>query len=325
MNQAKLKKTVYIQFRGGLGNQLFQYFAGEFLNSTFNVQVKYIYRGKSNPHHKTFSNIDSFYLKSDFVHYYSLKFFFILLKSVLRAPTIIKMYFTSKLTIKNWKSKILFDKIYDEKALSFQKEVELLNTCLSDSKSRVFYLRGLFMNFGFFDSQPPKNLILKNPSNWYQQFIKESSLIKPIILHVRLGNYLNKTRLDHGVLSLEYYRAALNYLRKSYASNEVWVISDQTAKAKILLTPIIDSSFNFRFDSEDKDPAEVLLAMSTGVGLITSNSTFSLWSGKLSCDSSSIVVPHPFYKNFTITNDILGPYFKIKSNWLTQMEINKLL
>jgi hypothetical protein len=325
MNQAGLKKTVYIQFRGGLGNQLFQYFAGEFLKSKFNVQVKYIYRSKSNPHHKTFSNIDSFNLKSHFINYYSLKFFFILSKSVLRAPTFIQMYFTGKLTIKNWKNKILFENIYDEKALGFQKEIESLNTWLSDSKSRVFYLRGLFMNFGFFDSQPSKNLILKKPSRWYQQFIEESSLKKPIILHVRLGNYLNKTRLDQGVLSLEYYQAALNYLRKSYASNEVWVISDAIAKAKILLTPIIDSSFNFRYDSEDKDPAEVLLAMSTGVGLITSNSSFSLWSGKLSRDSSSIVVPHPFYKNLAVADDILEPWFKVNSNWLTQMQINKLL
>ena len=235
------------------------------------------------------------------------------------------MYFTGKLTLNNWKSKILFGNIYDEKALDFQNEIESLNTWLSDDKSRVFYLRGLFMNFGFFDSQPSKNLILKNPSEWYQQFIKESSLTKPIILHVRLGNYLNKTRLDHGVLSLEYYQAALNYLRKSYVSNDVWVISDQTAKAKILLTPIIDSSFNFRYDSEDKDPAEVLMAMSTGVGLITSNSTFSLWSGKFSYDPSSIVVPHPFYKNFAITDDILEPWFKVNSSWLTQLQINKLL
>ena len=201
-----------------------------------------------------------------------------------------------KFVTRDSKVNILFDSIYDEKYIGFQEEIDAIKIWLLNSKSRVFYLRGLFQDFVYFDSQPRKDLNLKNPSTWYQQFREESRVTKPIILHVRLGDYLQGSGVTLGVLSLEYYKNALNLIREKYPNNEVWVFSNETAKAKILLTPIIDSSFRFINEAEGKDPAEVLLAMSLGQALIVSNSTFSLWSAKISHDLNLIVIPEPFFK-----------------------------
>ena len=326
MYQTKVTKTVFILIRGGLGNQLFCYFAGEFLNSTFNVQVKYIYNANSNRHDKANSKINSFDLQSDFINTNSLKFYSIAIKLMLKTPIKSTRKILNKFITQNSKVNILFRDIYDEKFTDSGKESESIGLWLNSSKSRVFYLRGLFQDFFYFDNQPKKNLILKNPSMWYQKFSEKSLDIKPIILHVRLGDYLKEGESHLGVLSVEYYKNALNLLKDRYPNNEVWVFSNQTAKAKILLTPIIDSSFKFIYEAENKDPAEVLLAMSLGQALIVSNSTFSLWSAKVSPKLNSIVIPEPFFKNLPFYLEApLESWFKQNSKWLTQDDTNKLL
>jgi len=326
MNQAKVNKTVFILIRGGLGNQLFCYFAGQFLNSAFNVQIKYIYNAKSNRHGKANSKIDSFDLQSDFIDSNSLKFYFIAIKLILKAPITSTRKIINQFLNQNSKVNILFDNIYDEKFIGFQKESEAIKIWLFNSKSKVFYLRGLFQNFVYFDNQPRKDLNLKSPSAWYQQFSGELGAAMPIILHVRLGDYLKEGESQLGVLSVEYYKNALILLREKYPTSEVWVFSNQTAKAKILLTPIIDSSFKFIYEAEDKNPAEVLLAMSLGQALIVSNSTFSLWSAKVSSNLNSIVIPEPFFQTLPF---YLGTYLeswsKINSKWLSQEDISALL
>ena len=70
-----IKKVIYINIRGGLGNQLFCYFNGEFIKTKFHVQVNYIYNAKSNVHDKLNSKINSFNLGSDFINTKSLKFY----------------------------------------------------------------------------------------------------------------------------------------------------------------------------------------------------------------------------------------------------------
>lgn len=326
MNKIKVNKTIFILTRGGLGNQLFCYFAGEFLKSSFNVRVKYIYNAKSNRHDKTNSKIHSFDLYSDVMESNSLKFYFTAIKLMLKAPVSSKRKILNKFMTQSSKVNLLFNNIYDEKYIGFQKEIEAIESWLFNSKSKVFYLRGLFQDFVYFDNQPQKFLNLKNPSMWYQQFSEESRVAKPIILHVRLGDYLQGSGVTLGVLSLEYYENALNILREKYPNNEVWVFSNETAKAKILLKPIIDSRFKFIYEAESKDPAEVLLAMSLGQALIVSNSTFSLWSAKMSPELNSIVIPKPFFKVLPFYSEtFLHSWSKIDAKWLTQEAVDKLL
>ena len=56
------KKKIYINLRGGLGNQLFCYFVGEYLRQQFEVTIVYVYHSKSNVHHRFNSKINSFNL-----------------------------------------------------------------------------------------------------------------------------------------------------------------------------------------------------------------------------------------------------------------------
>lgn len=325
MGRENAKKTIYINIRGGLGNQLFCYFNGEFIKFKYNVQVKYIYNAKSNAHDKVNSRINSFNLGSNFIDTKSLKFYLTIIKLASRNLFSRKKKSASIVKTQNRKSHLLFDQIYDEKFLGFQKEGEAITNWLHSSKSKEFYLRGLFQDFHYFDNQPQKKLDLKNSSQWYKQFAHECGSANPIILHIRLGDYLKDNGGTLGVLSLEYYKSAVDLLRAKYPYNQVWVFSNQTTKAKMLLMPIVDKSFKFVYEAEDKDPAEVLLAMSMGNALITSNSTFSLWSAKMSNNLSSIVVPDPFFKALPIYSQSFGnSWVKLKSKWLTQDEINQL-
>lgn len=168
----KVNKTVFILTRGGLGNQLFCYFAGEYLKSTFNVRVKYIYHAKSNRHDKTNSKIHSFNLNSDFMDSSSLKFYLTAIKLILKARILTKGKLLKILATQKSKVDILFDSIYDEKYIGFQAEIEAIKIWLFNSKSKVFYLRGLFQDFIYFDSQPRKDLSLKIPPDGTSNLVR---------------------------------------------------------------------------------------------------------------------------------------------------------
>ena len=138
MGRENAKKTIYINIRGGLGNQLFCYFNGEFIKFKYNVQVKYIYNAKSNAHDKVNSRINSFNLGSNFIDTKSLKFYLTIIKLASRNLFSRKKKSASIVKTQNRKSHLLFDQIYDEKFLGFQKEGEAITNWLHSSKFSLF-------------------------------------------------------------------------------------------------------------------------------------------------------------------------------------------
>jgi len=325
MASGRNNSRIYINIRGGLGNQLFCYFAGEYLRFLLNTRVVYLYDSKSNVHHKTNSNIYSFNLSNKPIKTKSLKFCLYTFRIVLISlPQVIKKIL-SGMKIRDIVVSTIFEEVYDEKPITYFEQSMLIKEWVTNSKCNEFYLRGLFQDFDYFDNQPQKKITLLDSSTWFKKVSLKLNAIRPIILHVRLGDYLVEKENGLGVLSTDYYREAIIKVRKNLPSTEVWVFSNETSKAKILLSPIIDDKFKFIEEAEQQDPAEVLLAMSLGGAIIVSNSTFSLWSAKLSDSRCIVIVPEPFFrKNFIRSGSFPKSWEYVESKWLSEKQIKSL-
>jgi len=323
MYKKNKSKTIYINLRGGLGNQLFCYFFGQRMIKDNNVRVKYLYYSGSNPHHRSNSKINSFKLNHGIIKVKGFHFFMIAIRLFL--STFFKGVFSEKFSSYSQKSsaELLFSDIYDETFTEYSEQILLINKWISETKSRNLYVRGLFQDFKYFESCLANDLALAQPSNKYKNLLKEILDVTPIIVHVRLGDYLGE--LDTlGVLNHIYYQTAIKMAQDEFPMKEVWIFSNQPGLALKLLGAKLGGKIRFITEADISDPAETLFLMSLGIALITSNSTFSLWSAKLSKKSNLIIVPKPFFKDFyfnVVNYD--QSWTLISSRWLSNTDLQK--
>jgi len=323
MDKKSKSKTIYINLRGGLGNQLFCYFFGQRIIKDNNVRVKYLYYSGSNPHHRSNSKINSFKLNQRIINVRQFRFFIIAIKLCL--ITFFLRVFSRDFNSYSQKSttELLFNDIYDETFTKYSEQIFLINKWISETKSRNLYVRGIFQDFTYFENSLVKDLTLDQPSSQYKNLLKEIQDINPIIVHVRLGDYLGD--LDTlGVLNHIYYRTAIKIAQDKFPMKEVWIFSNQPGLAMKLLGAKPSRKFRFITETDISNPAETLLLMSLGIALITSNSTFSLWSAKLSSKSNLIIVPRPFFKDsyFNVVN-YDQRWTLIDSQWLSDIDLQK--
>jgi len=141
------------------------------------------------------------------------------------------------------------------------------------------------------------------------QHLKESaSKQKPIIVHVRLGDYEAEEGI--GLLPFSYYEKGLSILQSKLPGREIWLFSNDLKKAKEKFLEWKGQPIIFIEDNWDST-AITFEAMRLGVGYLIGNSTFSYWAAMLSRAPNPIVVaPNPWFLNAKSPSDL------IPSSWL---------
>jgi hypothetical protein len=207
----------------------------------------------------------------------------------------------------------MFNDIYDEKFDNLDSELVAIKHMISNSRSKVIYVRGSFQNFTYFDRISHQKIGLKNPSIHYRQILSIMDKVQPLLIHIRLGDYLG-TNL--GILSQQYYYEAFIELEKKFVHNEIWVVSNQIDLAKTMTNSFSDKRFSFEINYFIKNPCELLLLMSNSKSLIISNSTFSLWAAKFAKPDCKVAYPKEFFKgrNF-LSNNFNKSWIPINSHW----------
>lgn len=317
INQSKIIMNTV----GGLGNQLFIFYAGQYIAEQLKVQVDYYFEPIIKPKHQSNSSLDSFSL--EYRHYNSG------VKKIWRKarafiPDRIKLALLEKLSSKSSKNLTLSTSllsIYREQFLPMNNELHEISLNLN-VKSKLF-ISGFFQDFHYFDACSNKQVLeLKNPSNWFRSISMEINEKQPIILHLRLTDYIRLGN-EIGFLSQNYWRNLIDHVLLKYPNQEIWVFSDDFNSAKEFLMPLNSEVFKYIEKSENQDPAEVLLAMSLGKVLLLSNSTFSLWAGKVSNTKGEIFVPYPIFQNHKSRVVNLPTHWsKVDSIFATEKEIN---
>ncbi len=125
-----------------------------------------------------------------------------------------------------------------------------------------------------------------------QDLVAEAVKKQPIIVHVRLGDYLNEDRF--GLLTQDYYDSALDKLLELEPGRPIWLFSNSRAINTHLTLRI---SPNRVFLLQTLSSFDTFLLMVHGGGYVLSNSTFGWWAAFLNQNPSTrVIFPTPWFE-----------------------------
>jgi hypothetical protein len=180
-------------------------------------------------------------------------------------------------------------------------------------KNRSEYLIGFFHSNLWLNSTSNKliidNLEPKVIDGYVVELKKQAAIEKPIVLHMRLGDYEKEEKF--GILPTGYYQDALELLSNIGFNGKIWIFTNDVEKSKEIFPKNFTSRASWIPNFSDSS-VQVLEAMRLGSAYVIGNSTFSWWSAKLARDKSAIVVaPTPWFKCAATHPDLLP------ENWIT--------
>ncbi len=259
---------VYVELKGGLGNQMFQYAAAIAFclkhGLTLEIDLSFLTENRAESSSFTPRNFEL-----DCFH--GLK---IGAKNLSKGKELSKV-----ITEENFNSSILLARIL----------------------RRNIRISGYFQNEAYFSAI--KNVITENfKINEYLltgEILGQVSNLKnveSVAIHVRRGDYLKSEVLKyHGVCSTEYYKKAINQMYLSINSPKFFVFSEDMDWVKQELLPIIPEAV--LFESNANKPSWLdLLYMTECRHNIIANSSYSWWGAYLNKNPNKVVIAPKVWK-----------------------------
>ena len=277
------RRRLVLNLKGGLGNQLFGIYAAMALEAELKVHCAIHTYGIDLNHKSGETDATAFQYGRDLDLVESRN----LSQRLLNNTFIRKISESTKLN-----SGVLKQVTYIEKNDWGKTLLDLGN--LLDSKPKTVLLDGFFQDFSYFNkvNEFLPNFTLADPSNWLVSQKELAASLRPIIIHIRLGDY---SQNGMQILTKDYFNEALHEMYKLVESDDVWVFSDSPNQAREFLD--IPTSKRVRFLANDQKSTETLMLMREGSGLICSNSTFSYWAGRTSSLKRPVIFPRKFSPN----------------------------
>lgn len=303
---SKYDGTLVLELAGGLGNQLFQYFAGNFLASQNNLKLKVDVRYCQYSHSQY--DLTSFTLPGVFIRN--------------------KMFLTNRVrkfvryvfdVLNNRRfTRLLFVHL-NRNRYHFGENLTPFE--VSQKIRSGIRITGFFANKQYLQelqlSGECKTIELSKPSFWFLNLRKQAHLEKPIMLHIRRGDFVTN-QATYGLLSETYYRNAISSLPKELLDRPIWVFCDQPELIEEWsLWKTKNVTFIREEDSPKRDPAEFLKLMSLGSAIIIANSTFSFFAAALSETAEYIFCPDPPMKSMGVQPEQIyfNSWVRVPSSW----------
>ena len=149
-------------------------------------------------------------------------------------------------------------------------------------------------------------------TNWFVSAKSELEDLKPIVIHVRRGDYLLQGD-DWGVLGLDYYRQALETLGAGPAT-PVWVFSDDLEGARELLEGKVEGQLKWVEPDQESNAAESMVLMSCAEKIVIANSTYSWWAASLGRPKKTVIAPETWFRSKPTPDLLLPPeWLRVKS------------
>jgi hypothetical protein len=143
---------------------------------------------------------------------------------------------------------------------------------------------------------------ITHPSQNFLTLSKEMEHLRPIVVHLRLGDYLPLGHI-YGEINRNFLEEAKELVART-APGPVWIF---TQNRQDLSDWIIDALKPGRIvDSETlSSPLETLALMSRAGGFVCSNSTFSWWAAFIKSNPGRVVVPRYSKKLNVFSSDMV--------------------
>lgn len=299
-------RKIVVQVEGGLGNHIFQYAAGKFLaektQSQLVINTSRIGHGMTN---------HGYYLDLIFQDFNKIG-------DIGRGRVLTKLFSFKERGIgylsrkNNFMRKLVlkFFRIYYASGIGFESKFLRLDSPVE--------IKGYFQTWRYAKSLISKDLIHPNlisKSDWFRNLEELAATVKPVVVHVRRGDY-RVLKDNFGLLSKSYYLRALETLPNHLKSQEIWVFSNEIESARLMFEDF--KNFKIRFISEPpaSNPAETLILMTLGSANVIANSTFSYWGAFLNTESEIVIAPNKWYKSMEDPEDLIPPnWVRVKSDW----------
>lgn len=298
LNQMKkLQKMNYVvvKLMGGLGNQMFQYATGRALADYHHVALK----------------LDITGYEEDRLRKYELSMMNI--RADIATPKelmAIGIQSDTKLLWAPFVKKIFSGKRFNHRSLYFKEKSFVFDPEMRNLKTPI-YLDGYWQSERYFSdifSALQSDFSLKTSFDKSNKSMLDQIICSNAVsLHVRRGDYVSNptTSQYHGVCSLDYYRAAIDYMAKNTVNPHFFVFSDD-------MQWVAD---NLRIDhprtlvqenGADRGAVDMALMKSCRHHIIA-NSSFSWWGAWLNPFREKIVVaPKRWFNQSNIdTKDLL--------------------
>jgi len=282
---------------GGIGNQLFCYFAGYHLSQKNRADLEIDATAIKKNVMLNQSTIEDLGLSGNFV-FNSRDGFNKNLHRILRR---LNLFIPSLYKI---------TKYYSNTEIGFDANLELL-------RSPVI-IDGYFQSYKYVNPyiDQIRPLKLQNKSKWLSEIEHELSEVSFLAIHVRRGDYSNLTD-TFGLLSLEYYLNGIRLAREFGCTGPLVVFSDELDVARKMLSESIGESVYWIDPPLSSPPIESLYLMSLAQCVIIANSTFSWWAAALSKHNSIVFAPSKWFRNKQDPSCLIPPHWKIiDSKWI---------
>jgi len=301
----KTKQRVEIELVGGLGNQLFGYFAGAYYAQKFNknliIDLTQVSLGLTNHG----SELTSFKVSKK---HELIKF---------KPGSIAKFSkrFFDKLSIK-----FKFINYFRYKLLGVYQSKEVGFDSFLEKRSDISRIQGYYQTWKYVDNLQEVgsdiSLEIVNPSSWFLKLQNEIKEVEPIAIHVRRGDYKNPNS-PVGLLSKTYYETAVELVTNKYKDRNFWIFSDDIEDSKELISKFVPKNSRWIIPPNGSDPAESLTLMSFSKIIIIANSSFSWWAAKTGVEKEMVIAPNPWFRKLENPSFLIpDSWTQIKSDWI---------
>lgn len=290
------KRELHVRIVGGLGNQLFGYFAGLYLSQVSGRELVLNMKDASRVH-------SAFDLHS--------------FKEISGLRVISARYPSNKKLIRlidsfNYRFPRVSRLINSIAANYFDDSIQS-NTVISQSRRRKIKFKGYFQDFDYLDRLQSISLTLRTSN---QNPIENE---RTLAIHIRRGDFVNE-KISHGCLAVDWYNEAISHQLsasdsigyiKIFSNDDEWVKSNLERLLPQTATPVEIVKFD-----DQEDPAITFMAFAYCRYRVCSNSTFSLLGSKLF--PGATVVPYPYNRsgNFKVLEESSPKdWIRIPSIW----------
>ena len=268
-----VQRDVTVLLRGGLGNQLFQYFAGQLVAQATAGQLVLDTSESSLTHDRV--GITAFHHRGR--------------ERVVLRPTL-GLSPAVDLRYLAWRESRAGDV-----ALSRITDMNSIIEITRAASACPLVLDGFFASPEIPAECRDRGIALvmdlRKPSRWYEELFSQVDTVDPVMIHVRRGDYRQNSQW--GLLGADYYRDALEAVGYDW-QRQIWVFSDEPATALELIGEVVPSQNLTPIVPPRRSPAaESLVLMSRASTLITANSTMSWWAAQMG--GMVVAAPVPFH------------------------------
>lgn len=299
-----MAKTTSVQLVGGLGNQLFGYFAGKYLELQYRHQVRYDTSQFDKGITAHGSSIQKLNLTGEFFQVAPTTSFPILL---LRKAC---LGIASKFPSMTQAMETLTG-IHTSREVGFDPHLMRVRSGM--------LVRGYFQSYIYASAvlaEKPQIIEPVSPSAWYTSMSAVALEQSPIMVHIRRGDYAKPENSNFGMLAVEYYLDSLERLKNmGLGGSPIWIFSDELESVAKEFGERLGSA-QFIYPAPEASAEETMLLMSKGVANIISNSTFSWWAAMLGAPRF-VIAPETWFKDMADPKDLIPP------NWLRQESVWK--